>query len=294
MKRDAFKLVKKNLIEEYNFLNSHYDALYLNAHSNRQGLQSSFKGMRDMVSSQPSSVQDLLVLDIYLGKINTYIAMASLNDMQDHSMELVYVTRLPSLLFKMHINKLMIIESLKIKGRLCNIKTLPPEIGLLQQLKYLDLTDCGLRTLPKEIGELSHLEKISLEGNDIASVPKEIGKLTLLKEINLSNNPKLTRLPEEIGNCTSLEIMNAHDDGLISLPKSIGKLKSLRILDLNYNQLSELPLEMNGLSHLQVLKLRHNHLKKLFSALQLPHLSKVELAENEELEVPLDWNKYIH
>ena len=43
-----------------------------------------------------------------------------------------------------------------------NMETLPPEIGQLQALTWLDLSGCELTTLPREIGQLRALTWLKL------------------------------------------------------------------------------------------------------------------------------------
>ena len=45
------------------------------------------------------------------------------------------------------------------------LTTLPPEIGKIKDLEYLDLEDNNLTTLPSEIGKLTNLERLSLHDN---------------------------------------------------------------------------------------------------------------------------------
>jgi len=51
------------------------------------------------------------------------------------------------------------------------ITHLPSEIGSLQALRVLELTQNSLRELPKEMGKLKFLEELSLTQNQIESLP---------------------------------------------------------------------------------------------------------------------------
>jgi len=57
------------------------------------------------------------------------------------------------------------------------LTSMPPEIGNLSSLEWLDLSENQLTTLPTEIGNLSSLIELSLEENQLTSVPMELGNL---------------------------------------------------------------------------------------------------------------------
>lgn len=67
--------------------------------------------------------------------------------------------------------------------------TVPPEIGLLESLECLDLSENDLRTLPPEIGQLRNLETLHLHKNQLTTLPPQIGQLKSLKRLNVSENP---------------------------------------------------------------------------------------------------------
>jgi len=91
-----------------------------------------------------------------------------------------------------------------------NLTVLPPEIGKLTQLKKLILgkyeyNEDGyifntignqLRDLPKEIGLLNQLEEFLIIDNQLSSLPAEIGQLTKLQKLDLRRNP--VPIPPEI------------------------------------------------------------------------------------------------
>ena len=58
------------------------------------------------------------------------------------------------------------------------LTSLPPEIGLLTNLTYLDLENNELTSLPPEIGLLTNLTTLDLGSNELTSLPPEIGTLT--------------------------------------------------------------------------------------------------------------------
>ncbi len=144
----------------------------------------------------------------------------------------------------------------------CDLQALPPEIGKLSALRYLNLHNNKLTSLPPEIGNLTALRNLVLAGNRLTSLPGEIGNLTALEELDLAFN-QLTFLPSEIGNLTSLQQLRLTDNQLKSLPREIDRLTALRDLSLRDNQLKSFPSEIIGLRALRVLSLFDNQLTTL-------------------------------
>jgi len=75
-----------------------------------------------------------------------------------------------------------------------------------------------------------------LSRNELKEIPAQIGNLKKLEWIDASNN-KLTRLPEELGNCTFLKVLWLENNDLTDLPLSILKLKNLDDIDFENNKL---------------------------------------------------------
>jgi Leucine-rich repeat (LRR) protein len=130
---------------------------------------------------------------------------------------------------------------------------LPLEIGYLNNLKLLDLSNNQLQYLPKEIGNLIHLETLRLNGN------------------------KLQHLPKEIGNLINLQVLYLHCNGLQEIPASIGRLVNLKTLWLSCNEdLKELPETMGNLINLTELHVSGNrNIKIPHSVYELKNLRTV-------------------
>lgn len=111
-----------------------------------------------------------------------------------------------------------------------------------------------LKTLPPEIGQLTDLRKVTLIDMPLSSLPPEIGLLTNLQELNL-NNTRLTGLPPEIGHLANLSMLNLDNSPLTRLPPEIGRLRELRSLSLSATQITELPVELGQLPNLIQLSL---------------------------------------
>ncbi len=168
------------------------------------------------------------------------------------------------------------------------IETLPPEIGLLTNLKELCLAWNDLRIIPPEFGDLTGLTILQLWGNQLTTLPPEIGRLNQLRELVSSTN-QLEALPPQIGQLTNLETLILHDNRLSSLPSEIGNLQNLRALDLKYNRLKELPPEMGQLSNLEYLNVRHNSLAQFPPEIgRLSKLTALVAHDNPLRELPVE------
>lgn len=115
-----------------------------------------------------------------------------------------------------------------------DISILPPEIGKLTSLTYLDLSYNQLKFLPKEISQLVNLRSLLLHRNELEELPPEIGKLSSLNLLDLSYN-RLTELPGEIGNLPKLKVFDLSYNDMLRLPIEFINLISLRELYLEKN-----------------------------------------------------------
>lgn len=70
----------------------------------------------------------------------------------------------------------------------CKLTSLPPEITLFTQLKWLYLSGNRLTSLPQEITILKELYALDLSRNHFSSRPSEIDHLAKLKILDLSDN----------------------------------------------------------------------------------------------------------
>jgi Leucine-rich repeat (LRR) protein len=142
-------------------------------------------------------------------------------------------------------------------GLCSGIKSLPSEIGDLQQLTRLNLGGCELLDrLPGSIGQLSGLQDLDLGWcRKLTSLPSEIDGLQQLTRLNLGGCELLDRLPGSIGQLSGLQHLDlAWCKKLTSLPSEIGGLQQLTRLNLwNCTSLDKLPGSIGQLSGLQVL-----------------------------------------
>lgn len=66
---------------------------------------------------------------------------------------------------------------------------LSEQIGELDQLEELDLSDQSLTILPDAICELPNLKRLILRNNRLTTLPAAFGKLTTLQRLDLRGNP---------------------------------------------------------------------------------------------------------
>ena len=68
-----------------------------------------------------------------------------------------------------------------------NVKTLPPSIGKLKNLKYLDLENTEIISLPDEIGDAANLEVIDIGRTQVRKLPSSVTNLKKLRRLHLSH-----------------------------------------------------------------------------------------------------------
>ncbi|KAF1326325.1 Patatin-like phospholipase, partial [Globisporangium splendens] len=123
---------------------------------------------------------------------------------------------------------------------LLTLESLPEEIGLLVNLKELDIPGNKLETLPSSFSNLRKIEILHAEENQLIKLPKGLGNLESLRKVYLQNN-KLTKLHASLGRCAKIEVLNVEDNCLAKVAKRIGDLPKLKHLLLANNQITELP-----------------------------------------------------
>ena len=210
-------------------------------------------------------------------------------------------------------------------GFTCNNLTgaIPPEIGDLDMLQYLDL-GCGYLNgrIPPEMAKLKELRHLSLWGNELigpippelgnlanlellsfysnpnldGSIPPELGKLAKLKKLILHHCNLSGSIPPELGRMTNLEDLSLLANNLSgSIPPELGNLKNMIRLVIPDNELTgQIPPELGNLIKLDVMFLRSNQLTGQIP----PELSNIDVLRILDLEdnllsgnVPMQFSK---
>ena len=191
-------------------------------------------------------------------------------------------------------------------GQLNNLQTLdlsetqiteiPPQIGQLKNLKSLDLGggivgQTPIKKLPVEIGQLNNLQTLNLSGTQITEIPPQIGQLKNLQYLNLSRT-QITEIPPQIGQLKNLQYLNLSWAQITEIPPQIGQLKNLQYLNLSRTQITEIPPQIGQLKNLKSLDLggdifRQTSIKKLPVEIgQLNNLQYLNLPWAQITEIP--------
>jgi len=117
---------------------------------------------------------------------------------------------------------------------------LPPEIGNINRLEILDMSNNNLQGLiPKELAGGTHLRSLKLNNNSLnGSIPVEIGKLVGTQaSLDLSQNFLVGKIPSQLQKLKKLENLNLSHNKLNGfIPTSLWEMSSLLSIDLSYNE----------------------------------------------------------
>eukprot|EP00054_Salpingoeca_dolichothecata_P019679 m.122629 g.122629 ORF g.122629 m.122629 type:complete len:639 (+) comp23344_c0_seq3:171-2087(+) len=159
-----------------------------------------------------------------------------------------------------------------------NISSLPDELGQLDFLDRILVTDGSLKQLPESIGKLKLLVELDVSQNKLQSLPQTIGLNTKLERLILNNN-QLKTLPASISSLVNLQVLDLSQNSLSTLPDTISQLRSLKTLNLDRcARLSELPDVWSSLTNLSELFLTQTRITLLPESLfLLPSLKTLEI-----------------
>jgi internalin A len=133
----------------------------------------------------------------------------------------------------------------------------PREIGKLEELIFLDLSNNRLTFLPPEIERLTKLAITYLDNNNLADfpcLPKTSSTLTILLAAN-----QIREIPPGIGEL-NIDYLGIADNRVSVVAPEIGRLSNLRVLSLSQNHIVNLPPELGALPESIELQLSGNPL----------------------------------
>ena len=114
-----------------------------------------------------------------------------------------------------------------------DIKLLKPTLTVL----HID-NNYQLATLPPAIGDLTGIRWLNLSYNKLTELPGEIAKLRHLERLHVNNN-ELTSLPLEVWALKSLQELRCDCNQLKAIPTGVLFLREMRELFVNNNPLLE-------------------------------------------------------
>ncbi|XP_059072503.1 TMV resistance protein N isoform X2 [Cryptomeria japonica] len=194
------------------------------------------------------------------------------------------------------------------------LQTIPTSIGLLKELKRIQLFHCkAMKNLPEEFCSLSSLEWLDLCYCEmLSSLPSGFGVLTNLRHIDLCNCKRLQSLPVSFKQLRNLQYLNfcfceqlsfrldmlekmgkleylnfSFFSNLVELPNGITGQVYLRELHVCYTGLREVPTNIGQLHKLETLEIGSSFLNSLPSSIEnLSSLTQIELGGSMFNSVP--------
>lgn len=157
------------------------------------------------------------------------------------------------------------VESFNVSFRY-QLRTLPPEIGEMKNLKELFITSCHrFQGFPSEVINLNILKRLQLSLGSQELLPKNLNLLKSVERLSLTYQ-SYTRKTDwkmlgDLVNLQSLD-MSSSLTSLRSVPEIIKQLPELRFLYLANNNLRQLPDFFRELKTLQILDLSGNFFTK--------------------------------
>lgn len=112
------------------------------------------------------------------------------------------------------------------------MREIPESIGLLTNLRTLNVSNNLLTSLPSSIGLLRRLEVFAAAYNKISHLPIELKNLKKLKTLDLKNN-NISELYQEYKELKSLVTLDVRSNQLVSVPAEICNIKTLQKILLN-------------------------------------------------------------
>ncbi|HLP89534.1 MAG TPA: COR domain-containing protein [Nostocaceae cyanobacterium] len=169
-----------------------------------------------------------------------------------------------------------------------DLKSLPPELANLSNLRKLDISGNPWEKIPDVVAKLHNLEHLTIIRVNLDEFSEAITQLTNLTQLYLSRN-QLTEIPEAIAQLTNLTQLDLSDNQLTEIPEAIAQLTNLKELNLSRNQLTEIPEVIAQLTNLKELHLYNNQLTEIPEAIaQLTNLTELYLSRNQLTQIP-DW-----
>jgi len=133
---------------------------------------------------------------------------------------------------------------------------------LTHHITELNLSCNALSQLPLELGLCQNMQYLDLQKNLLVDLPQSFECLTRLRELVIAFN-KFTELPDCVYRLPGLEILIAHDNCLTRIDiAGLSQLSRLATLDLANNNISHVPPELGNMTQLRSLELMGNSFRQ--------------------------------
>ncbi|XP_021915827.1 leucine-rich repeat-containing protein 40-like isoform X4 [Zootermopsis nevadensis] len=133
---------------------------------------------------------------------------------------------------------------------------------LTSRITELNLSCNALSVLPFELGLSENLLYLDLQKNSLEDLPQSFESLSRLRELVISFN-KFSEIPDCVYKLTSLENLIACDNRLTAIDVSgLSQLRRLATLHLANNDISHVPPELGNMTQLKCLELTGNSFRQ--------------------------------
>lgn len=122
---------------------------------------------------------------------------------------------------------------LRVKNGLDDYSCLPRELRSLRNLQTLIMAECTLKHLPVAIWSILSLQVLDVSRNKVGYIVSEIGNLTDIRHLRLAQMD-LDTLPPEIGFCDQLETIDLMANPIDNLPETLVECRQLYELKISY------------------------------------------------------------
>ena len=122
---------------------------------------------------------------------------------------------------------------LRVKNALDDYSCLPREIRSLRNLQTLIMAECTLKHLPVALWSILSLQVLDVSRNKVGFIVSEVGNLTDIRHLRLAQMD-LDTLPPEIGFCDRLETIDLMGNPIDNLPETLVECRQLYELKISY------------------------------------------------------------
>jgi Leucine-rich repeat (LRR) protein len=171
----------------------------------------------------------------------------------------------------------------------CDLRQVPPDIQCLaSSLIDLGIYDTKITHLPNEIGKLERLQILQVSNTSLISLPNTIKNLRSLQQIILTNNPYLHSI-EPLNGLPSLRILDTSRCSIEFLPKNLPQLTDLYMSNNKLKKLIGLETLGNGTKAEKYFRFDMNYIDFVSPTIRhVKNLVRLTLNDNRLKSLPLD------